>query len=376
MTFGADGQVQGSGGCNSYGGPYKLDGPAIDVGDLASTMMLCQDQSIGAQETAFFAALGGAQTWQIEGTGDLVLAGVSQIVAKSAPAEPSGSAATGVVGAWNLAEMGPTADFAHLQPTIEFTADGSVSGFAGLQHVQRQSYTTDGAALTFGPLATTRMACQRPGSAVEADYLSALSGVTGWAIEPDGRLLLDGAVPSVTPRDDVLALRIARYHRDAMEFYPWIVIGHVFLVILAFGAHGVSAFTVFRVRSAKDRTELRTLLDLSATALTVAGVMLLVAIVLGIWAAIIGGHFARLWPWAAIAVVIVVTAAMTPLAANPMRATRVALGIGTDRSGSTLVAGSDADIAAATSKLRPEATMIIGVVGLALLVWLMEGKPF
>jgi len=30
MTFGADGQVQGSGGCNSYGGPYNLDGPAIE----------------------------------------------------------------------------------------------------------------------------------------------------------------------------------------------------------------------------------------------------------------------------------------------------------------------------------------------------------
>ena len=200
MAFGADGQVQGSGGCNSYGGPYKLDGPAIDVGDLASTMMMCQDQSIGAQETAFFGALGGAQTWQIDGTGNLVLAGVSQIVAMSAPAEPSGSAATGVVGAWNLAEMGATADFAHLQPTIEFTADGTVSGFAGCNSFSG-SYTTDGSALTFGPLATTKMACQRPGSAVEADYLSALSGVTGWALEPDGRLLLDGAVPlRYTPR--------------------------------------------------------------------------------------------------------------------------------------------------------------------------------
>ena len=161
-----------------------------------------------------------------------------------------------------------------------------------------------------------------------------------------------------------------------MEIYPWIVIGHVFFVILAFGAHGVSAFTVFRVRSATDRTELRTLLDLSATALTVAGITLLVAIALGIWAAIIGGHFARLWPSAAIGVVIVVTAAMTPLAANPMRATRAALGIGKDRSGAPLVPGSDADVAAAISKLQPEATMIIGIVGLAVLVWLMEGKPF
>jgi hypothetical protein len=45
------------------------------------------------------------------------------------------------------------------------------------------------------------MGCQRPGSAVESDYLAALSGVNAWTIESDGRLLLDGAVPlRYTPR--------------------------------------------------------------------------------------------------------------------------------------------------------------------------------
>ena len=161
-----------------------------------------------------------------------------------------------------------------------------------------------------------------------------------------------------------------------MDLYPWIVIAHVFAVIVAFGAHGVSAFSIFRVRAASDRTELRTLVDLSATSLIVAGIGLLVAIALGIWAAIIGGHFSRLWPWVAIAVVVIVTFAMTPLAANPMREIRAALGIGNDKSGAPLVPGSDADVAAARSKLKPEATLVIGVVGLALLVWLMEGKPF
>jgi heat shock protein HslJ len=194
MTFGADGQVTGTGGCNSYGGPYRLDGAAIDVGDLASTMMLCQDQSIGTQETAFFAALGGAQTWRIDEAGNLLLNGVSEIVATQRPVEPSASGAAALVGSWNLTQMGPTADFAHLQPTIEFTADGGVSGFAGC-NTFTGSYTTDGSTLTLTPLATTKMACQRPGSAVESDYLGALSGVTGWAIQPDGRLFLDGAIP-------------------------------------------------------------------------------------------------------------------------------------------------------------------------------------
>lgn len=161
-----------------------------------------------------------------------------------------------------------------------------------------------------------------------------------------------------------------------MDIYPWIVIGHVFFVIVAFSAHGVSAFASFQIKRSSDRAELRTLLDLSGTALIAAGIGLLIVIVLGLWAAIIGGHFSRTWPWVSIAVLLVVTFAMTPLAANPMRGMRIALGIGKDKSGAPLTPGSDAELAAAKAKLRPEATMAVGVIGLLVLVWLMEAKPF
>jgi hypothetical protein len=161
-----------------------------------------------------------------------------------------------------------------------------------------------------------------------------------------------------------------------MDLYPWIVIAHVFFVIVAFFAHGASAFAIFRVRAARDRTELRTLLDLSQTSLIAAGVTLLAAVLLGIWAAIMGGHFSRTWPWASIGVLVVVVLAMTPLAANPMRELRAAMGIGNDKSGAPLVPGSDDQIAAAKAKMQPELTMAIGIIGIALLVWLMEGKPF
>jgi len=161
-----------------------------------------------------------------------------------------------------------------------------------------------------------------------------------------------------------------------MDVYPWIVIAHVFFVIIAFGAHGVSAFAVFRIKASSDRAELRTLLDLSQSSLAVAGIALLLAILLGIWAAVMGGHFSRTWPWVAIGVLVVVVLAMTPLAANPMRELRTALGLGTDKSGAPLVPGSDVDIATANAKLQPELTTVVGIVGLALLVWLMEVKPF
>jgi heat shock protein HslJ len=194
MAFGADGQVTGTSGCNSYGGPYTLDGDAIQIGELASTLILCEGDR-GSQEMAFMAALRGVHTWRITEPRELHLAGLSEIVAQPAIDGPSGSPADeGLVGRWDLAEMGPTADLAHLLPTIEFTADGQVSGSAACNTFSG-TYTTDGSALTFGGLATTKIGCQRPASAVEAEYLQALSGVTTWTVEPDGRLLLDGPVP-------------------------------------------------------------------------------------------------------------------------------------------------------------------------------------
>lgn len=193
MAFGADGQITGTGGCNGYSGPYMLDGAAIAIGDLASTLILCEGD-VGTQEAAFMAALRGAQTWRIMAGGDLELGGFSSILASPAVAGPSESpAGEGLEGRWALSEMGGTADFARLLPTIEFAADGSVSGFAAC-NTFHGNYTIDGQTLTLGPLSSTKVACERPASAVEAAYLEALAGVTGWAVEPDGRLLLDGPV--------------------------------------------------------------------------------------------------------------------------------------------------------------------------------------
>ncbi len=55
-TFTPDGQVAGNGGCNTYSGPYKLDGTSLTVGPLVTTRMACE-QAIMDQETQFLAAL-------------------------------------------------------------------------------------------------------------------------------------------------------------------------------------------------------------------------------------------------------------------------------------------------------------------------------
>ena len=163
-----------------------------------------------------------------------------------------------------------------------------------------------------------------------------------------------------------------------MDVYPWVVIAHVFFVIIAFGAHGTSAFAMFQARRETDRARLAAVLDLSGASLAVAGVALILALLLGIIAAIMGGHFGRLWPWAAIGVVIVVFGVMTPVGANPMSDLRKALGLPVrgDKPGASRAAGSNADVAAAQARLRPDLLSIIGVAAIAILVWLMEAKPF
>ena len=164
-----------------------------------------------------------------------------------------------------------------------------------------------------------------------------------------------------------------------MDLYGWVVLAHVVAVILSLGAHGASAFAMFRVRRETDRTRMAAILEVSSSSLAVAGIGLVLAIVLGIVAAIMGGHFSRFWPWAAIIVLVIVIGSMTPLAGVPMGNLRRALGLavqGAKKGDPPRAPGTDEEIAAARARIRPELPAAIGVVAVAVLTWLMEDKPF
>lgn len=196
MTFAADGTVSGSGSCNQYSGSFRTDGDRIEFGPVSSTLMGCEGQR-GEQEAAFLSALQGAATWRQTDDGNLMIGGAGEIVAGPGVAEgpPGDGPVADLAGtSWILVDIGGTADFAPLVPTLEFGADGAVSGFAGCNTFSG-SYTLTGDALSLAPLAMTRIGCQRPASAVEAEYLSALAGAKTWASGEEGQLVLGGAIP-------------------------------------------------------------------------------------------------------------------------------------------------------------------------------------
>ena len=55
--FGADGTVSGSGGCNTFKGPYVFDSGPLDLGPLSATRKACKSPRAGEQERGYFAAL-------------------------------------------------------------------------------------------------------------------------------------------------------------------------------------------------------------------------------------------------------------------------------------------------------------------------------
>jgi heat shock protein HslJ len=72
LMFEAGNKLGGSGGCNSYGGTYQVDGQTLSVSDVVSTMRACEDAALTQQESKYLAALGSATSFQLSGN-DLII---------------------------------------------------------------------------------------------------------------------------------------------------------------------------------------------------------------------------------------------------------------------------------------------------------------
>jgi heat shock protein HslJ len=189
--------VAGSTGCNRYHGGYELDGSAISLGPVASTVMACEPAR-DAVERAFTSALAGTVAHTVAGeTLELLDAeGLVVLRFRAAPA-PSLVGSRWIATGINNGRGGVASALEGVEVTAEFQDDGSVAGSGGCNRFHGR-YTRDGVALAFGPLAATRMACPAPDGVgeQEAAYFAALERVATWSLRED-RLELrsaDGAL--------------------------------------------------------------------------------------------------------------------------------------------------------------------------------------
>ncbi len=90
---------------------------------------------------------------------------------------------------WLVKDVGGHGAAGDLRPTIEFAADRQAGGRAGCNDWSSSSHI-DGAKLSFGPVATTRMACLPLINKQESRFIAALVAARAFRIDTSGLLIL------------------------------------------------------------------------------------------------------------------------------------------------------------------------------------------
>ncbi|TME21846.1 MAG: hypothetical protein E6I67_06940 [Chloroflexi bacterium] len=146
-----------------------------------------------------------------------------------------------------------------------------------------------------------------------------------------------------------------------MTLYVWLRFLHIFGVATFLFAHGVSGGAAFALRGPVS-AHTRTLLRLSERSSFIANAGLILLLATGVWMTFAGSWSGRVWPWAAV-VVLLAVAAFMGFIANPYRYARGA------------AAGPDDALAEHLRRTRPMLALWVGAIGLVVLLVLMIFKP-
>jgi uncharacterized lipoprotein YbaY len=98
VTFDSEGNVNGSAGCNLFGGSYQAAAGRITFGQVVSTLRICEGEALAAQERALLGALTGAARYAIEAGRLRIFSSDGAAALTLEPGAPQGAASvTGTV---------------------------------------------------------------------------------------------------------------------------------------------------------------------------------------------------------------------------------------------------------------------------------------
>jgi cytochrome c biogenesis protein CcdA len=164
-----------------------------------------------------------------------------------------------------------------------------------------------------------------------------------------------------------------------MNWYPWVVFIHVAAAFLFVMGHGASMWASDQIRKERDPERIKVLLEMSSRSLGMVYGALLVLLIAGIVAGIMGNYFGQLWIWAAIVVLVAIIVLMYALASSYYGKVREAVGLRsmrTPKDAPDPTPVSPEALAALVDTRRADYIGLVGVIGLLILVWLMFFKPF
>jgi heat shock protein HslJ len=186
--------ASGSTSCNTYRANFATRGDILRFTALSTTRRACPDRIDGLEER-FVNLMRGVSRFAVQGRTLTLFSGKTDQLIFSAgavatpPAVPSGTLGAGMTtlkGNWFVTRLvaGGRDVALPAQASFTFTPEGTgtpegtvfaLSGTAGCNRAVGR-VTASGSAVTFGPLATTRMLCEAPRMAQETAILKALSG--------------------------------------------------------------------------------------------------------------------------------------------------------------------------------------------------------
>jgi small-conductance mechanosensitive channel len=161
--------------------------------------------------------------------------------------------------------------------------------------------------------------------------------------------------------------------------YQWVVFFHILGALMFFMAHGASMAMAFQLWREHEPARIRAMLDLSRATVPGAYIALLVLLVAGIIAGIMGNWFTKGWIWTALVLLVVLMGLMYAYSYRFYTPIRKAIGLPySDRQGehAAETPASESDIAAAIQAANPAPLMGGSFLLIAIILWLMIFKPF
>ena len=220
MSFGANGEVSGSDGCNRFNTTYVQDGYDLVIAQPgASTMMACA-AAVMNQASDFMDALARTTSFVTLGN-QLILMDGNDILATFVAGSQDLADTMWEVTAYNNGREAVVGLIDGTEITAEFSAEGLVSGNAGCNdYFAGFSVSADGIAIEMP--ATTFRFCESPPGVMEqeAEYLIALNSAATYEVE--------GNQLQMRTADDQLALLMTRkFEVDLPEPAPSVPWGRV-----------------------------------------------------------------------------------------------------------------------------------------------------
>ena len=188
-----DGNLSMNAGCNTSFGAYSVADGVLTAGPLAQTMMFCGDE-LSAQDAWLVQLLESAPTVSVDGDA-LTIASTDvtlELVDRASEAE---NPLDGTDWAFESLTVDGTTTTAPEGTGLHFGPD-SVAVAAGCNTGSGGAEITD-STVTFGPIATTRMACEGPGGDFESALLPVLTGEFEYTVTDDSLTLTSGTTEMV-----------------------------------------------------------------------------------------------------------------------------------------------------------------------------------